>query len=98
MPAINFMDGSQIGQTQSMLRWIGQSCYGRRGEVLYPNPMNPEACYEIDSMIEVSEGFIFPMILPYFEPTGVSDEKAKELAEGPFRKLLFKIDAQLKVN
>merc|ERR1712032_130229 len=49
-------------------------------------------------MIEVSEGFIFPMILPYFEPTGVSDEKAKELAKDPFRKLLFKIDAQLKVN
>ena len=75
MPAINFMDGSQMGQTQSMLRWIGQSCNGRRGEILYPFPMNPEACYDIDSLVEISQDYILKLGRLYISPE-ITDYKA----------------------
>lgn len=63
--------------------------------MLYPAPMNPEACYEIDELIEYSESQ-FPKFNAYLGP--VSDEQAKELAEGPFRDLMFRINDQLKQN
>ena len=87
-----------MGQTMSMLRWIGQSCNGRRGEILYPFPMNPEACYDIDNVIEISEGFAGKLGYPYLQPGGVDDAKAKEMASTLWRGFLFKMDAILKYN
>ena len=79
-----------------MMKWIAQSCVGMNGETLYPGNMNAEVSYEIDNMIEISDGTL-STFNAYLNPP-VSDEKAKEMAEGGLRKLFFKIDEQLKCN
>ena len=95
MPVAKFQDGSQMGQTQAIMRWIAQSCTGKRGEILYPGVMNPEVSYEIDNLTEFSDSYL-GKFSEYLR--NVSNERAKELAEGPFRDVMFRIDAQLKQN
>ena len=60
--------------------------------------MNPEACYEIDSLIEVSDSFLPKINFEYIYRSPVPEEKAKEISNGPFRDLLTKIDDQLCSN
>ena len=85
-----------MGQTQSVMRWIAQSCRGRRGEILYPGKMNYEACYEIDSLIEFSDSYL-NKFSAYMNPP-VSEEKGKELCTTSFRDILTRIDEQLCLN
>ena len=64
---------------------------------MYPK-MYPEAAYQIDSLIEMSDSFLGKMNFEYVFKGPVSEEKAKELCSGPWRDLLCNIDEQLAQN
>ena len=40
-----------------MMRWIAANSRGKKGEVLYPGKKNPEQAWEIDGLVESSEGW-----------------------------------------
>lgn len=55
VPVLNFEDGTQMGQTQAMMRWIALALKGKKGEMLYPGKADPEASFLIDGLCEVSD-------------------------------------------
>lgn len=93
VPVVTFKDGSQMGQTQAIMRWIAKSCPGKSGETLYPGTKDVEASYEIDKLIEMSDSFLGKFSA--YMNGEVTDEMATVYAQGPLRTLFEKIDAQL---
>ena len=87
-----------MGQTQSMMRWLGQSLKGKKGETLYPGKKDPEASWTIDSLVELSDGFLGANWGGYLGPQPPSDEIAKEAASTVWCDLLSKIEKQLSSN
>ena len=63
IPNIHLPDGTQMGQTMSMMRWMGLAAKGKKGECLYPGKSDPEASTESTkfssslSLIQVRLGF-----------------------------------------
>ena len=57
IPNIHLPDGTQMGQTMSMMRWMGLAAKGKKGECLYPGKSDPEASYRIDEIFEFSESY-----------------------------------------
>ena len=52
LPVINFKNGaSQMGQTQSMMRWIASTSKGKNGEKLWPGKADPESSFQIDQLV-----------------------------------------------
>lgn len=81
-----------MAQTQSMIRWIGQSMKGKKGECLYPKN-DPDACYIIDGLTEMSDGYMNCWNL-YMKPP--PDEKAvKELCAGKWTEFLGHVNDAL---
>ena len=95
MPVANFQDGTQLGQTQSMMRWIGSSCKGKKGETLYPGRRGAEAAWEIDALIEESDAFLGRSWGGYLGAEPVTDEKAREVCSTVWRELLTKLEKVL---
>ena len=78
VPNIYLEDGTQLGQTQSMMRWIAQNQTGKKGEKLYPGKSNPEASYQIDELLEISESYL-RKFFPHSKPNCTIDQ-VKEIA------------------
>ena len=97
MPVINFKNGTQLGQTQSMIRWIAQTQAGKKGERLYPGKLNPETCYQIDQLTEISDGYLSKGWGVYMDGP-VDDEKAKEIVSTTWRELLRITEKTLRKN
>ena len=61
------------------MRWIASNCKGKKGECLYPGKTDPEASYQIDYILEISESYLKKFIA-HSKPD-CDDEKVREIAE-----------------
>lgn len=73
-----------MAQTQAIMRYIGQ-CYrgGAYQEQLYPGKEDPDACYEIDSIVEYSNDFMrsYLFMIPKLSFYDPSPEKVNAFNE-----------------
>ena len=79
-----------------MMRWLGANCAGMKGERLYPGRMDPEASWQIDALIELSDSFMARSWGGYLGKDPVPDEKAHEVCSTHWRELLTKLEKILK--
>lgn len=98
LPVINMKDGTQMAQTESLVRWICLSFRGKRGETLYPGKFNPDASYLIDSYAETASGYLSKPWGGYMSGNPIPPEKVKEAIETSWTQLLTLIEKLLSKN
>ena len=91
---IIYLDGVQMAQTNSIIRYLGRTFRGLNNEVLYPDNSNPKLMYDIDNVLELSQDMLNSyagLVVPFFDSFKERDTKIPQWLDETLPKFLQKL-------
>ena len=101
VPCLTTDDGTQLVQSNAIMRYIGKSFKGKNGENLYPCHEDPELTWEIDNLMETMEdmvGGINKFMVPFIPAYKEKDLHFTTFILETFPKFLATLEASIEKN